>query len=192
MKEDAFTKKTWKEVLDALNETKGLSLTSVNTLFESQTLQEISKVCSDIVVLKQTENEKTEEDNSAPQKAKFVEDQRVLVRFKGRNKLFVGAIVSVKRTSDGEVKYDVSYLDGDSEKDVPEKWITEFVEHKVGELVEARRHGNVYNDFELAEVLKYHKDTATYDLQYESDKEQEMGVTRRIGSRYDGDQKERC
>ena len=28
------------------------------------------------------------------------------------------------KTSDGEVKYDVSYLDGDSEKDVPEKWVT--------------------------------------------------------------------
>ena len=189
MKEDAFTKETWKEALDALNETKGgLSLESVSQLFDGQTDIEISKVCKDVVdVLKledellakkkkeeeEEEEEKAKKNASSSSEAKYVKDDRVLVRFKGRNKLFVGKIVSVK---DGS-KYDVSYLDGDSEENVPEEWISKFVQHKVGSYVEARRHGNVYNDFELATVLKYYEDSATYDLVYDADKEKEKGVT---------------
>ena len=80
MKEDAFTKETWEEALEQLNETKGLSLTVLSSLFEGQT-ELLSKA---IALLEQSKDEETEE-VSAP-KAKYTEDQRVLVRFKGRNK----------------------------------------------------------------------------------------------------------
>lgn len=101
----------------------------------------------------------------APSQSLYQEGDRVLVRYKGRRKIYTGEILVVNE----DFTYNILYDDNDMEEHVSASNIQGIDDQKlttfeIGDKIEARKkHKSKWVDGEVIQVLGHHR----YDIQYE-------------------------